>query len=77
LFGVVLNGSLETVQLLVAAGADPHRSQMWESGQVVDAAEFAGLNGRQSIAGFCGPWLGVRKLWPNNSSKPTPLRGAA
>jgi hypothetical protein len=55
LFGVVLNGSLETVQLLVAAGADPHRSQMRESGQVVDAAEFAGLNGRQSIAGFCGP----------------------
>jgi hypothetical protein len=55
LFAAVLSGSLETVQLLVAAVVDPHCSQMLESGQVVDAAAFAGLNGRQSITGFCGP----------------------
>lgn len=52
LFGAVLSGSLETVQLLVAAGADPNRRHTLDSGQIVNAAEFAALNGQQGIAGF-------------------------
>jgi len=52
LFGAVLSGSLQTVQVLLAAGASPRSSHTLESGQMVNAADFAELNGQPSIATF-------------------------
>jgi ankyrin repeat protein len=52
LFGAVLSGSLQTVQVLLAAGANPRSSHALENGQVVNAEDFADLRGQPSIATF-------------------------
>ena len=52
LFGAVLSQSLETVAFIVGAGADVRRRHMLESGDCVDAAEFARSKGYEAIEAF-------------------------